>query len=171
MHLNCLHNEYEKRITKPSVQKKLDGPDDWAEHPSAIIFSFFSFFIQTIVQYLQIKSFSITLSTCNICFVSFFKLIILYISNIQITNLLETYTKRFKVVFFFFNWSQSVKAPKEKSRWCRSILKEQACSSTWNQFSVHQNYLLYYKLISLLNTVTFIKHLLQCLTCELGTKL
>ncbi len=105
------------------------------------------------------------------CFVSFFKLIILYISNIQKTNLLETYTKRFKVVVVFFNWSQSVKAPKEKSRWCRSILKEQACSSTWNQFSVHQNYLLYYKLISLLNTVTFIKHLLQCLTCELGKKL
>lgn len=40
-------------------RKTLMGPDDSAEHPSAIIFSFFFFFIQTIVQYLhlQIKSF------------------------------------------------------------------------------------------------------------------
>lgn len=104
MHLNCLHNEYEKRITKLSVQKNLDG-SWWLSRTSIsnYIFSFFSFFIQTIVQYLhlQIKSFLITLSTCNICFVSFFKLIVLYISNIQKTILLESYTKGFKLVVVF----------------------------------------------------------------------
>lgn len=131
------------------------------------------FFLQSIVQYLhlQIKSFLIPLSTCNICFVSLCKLIVLYISNIQKQFFWKHIQKDLR--FFFFNWSQSVKAPKKVSRWHRSILKEKSMqfySSTWFQFSVHQNYLLYYKLISRLNTVTFIKHQLQCFTCELCKK-
>ncbi len=84
----------------------------WLSRTSISNYIFF-FFIQTIVQYLQIKSFLITLSTCNICFVSFFKLIILYISNIQITNLLETYTKRFKVVVFFLTGLNPLKHQKK----------------------------------------------------------
>lgn len=125
-----------KKITKLSVQKNLDG--SWWLNRTPIsnyifffLFSYHFFFLQSIVQYLhlQIKSFLIPLSTCNICFVSLCKLIVLYISNIQ-KQFFWKHIQKDLSFFFFFNWSQSVKAPKKVSRWHRSILKEKACSST-----------------------------------------
>lgn len=108
MHLNCLHNEYEKKITKLSVQKNLDG-SWWLNRTSIsnyIFFFLFSyhFFLQSIVQYLhlQIKSFLIPLSTCNICFVSLCKLIVLYISNIQKQFFWKHIQKDLRFVFCFF---------------------------------------------------------------------
>lgn len=101
------------------------------------LFSFFFFFIQTIVQYLhlQIKSFLISLSTCNICFVSFFKLIVLYISNIQKKKQLfwkhiQKGLRLLMFLFFFLTGLNPLKHLKKNSRWCWSILKEKACSST-----------------------------------------
>lgn len=62
---------WKNKITKLSVQKNLDG-SWWLSRTSISNYIFFFFFLQSIVQYLhlQIKSFLIPLSTCNICFVS-----------------------------------------------------------------------------------------------------